>query len=83
MAAPPTSQVGAVAWARQNLFSSISNTLTTIVIIVGLAYLIPALIQWAVTDAVLTVKPSPESLSLIHISEPTRPPSTARMPASA
>ena len=61
MAAPPSSQVGAVAWARQNLFSGIGNTLTTIVIVLGLAYLIPALIQWAVTDAVLTLKPSSES----------------------
>jgi general L-amino acid transport system permease protein len=61
MAAPPTSQVGAAAWARQNLFSSVSNTLTTVVIALALAYLIPAILQWAITDAVLTLKPSAES----------------------
>ena len=37
MAAPPTSQVGPVAWARENLFNGIVNTLTTVVIIVALA----------------------------------------------
>ena len=61
MAAPPTSQVGPVAWARENLFNGIANTLTTVVIIVGLVLLVPALLSWAVTDAVLTLKPSSDS----------------------
>ena len=35
------------------------------------------------TGAVLNSVDSPYTLSLIHISEPTRPPSTSRMPSSA
>ena len=30
MAAPPTTQTGAIAWARQNLFSSVSNSIVTV-----------------------------------------------------
>jgi general L-amino acid transport system permease protein len=61
MAAPPSTQIGPVAWARQNLFSGAANTATTIVIALALAYLIPLILQWAVFDAVLTLKPSSES----------------------
>lgn len=57
MAAPPSTQIGPVAWMRENLFSSIGNSVTTILILAGLAYLIPAILQWAVFDAVLTTKP--------------------------
>ena len=56
MAAPPSTQVGPLAWMRTNLFSSVGNSIVTVVIILGLAYLLPALFQWAVTDAVLTTK---------------------------
>ncbi len=61
MAAPPATQTGAVAWARQNLFSSVSNSIATVAIVVFLVWLLPQLFHWAVTDAVLTVKPSATS----------------------
>lgn len=61
MAAPPITQAGPIAWARSNLFSSIGNTITTIIIALALAYVLPGLWNWAVADAVLTTKPSAHS----------------------
>lgn len=57
MAAPPSTQVGPVAWLRQNLFSNVTNSIVTVVIIAFLAYVLPMLFHWAVTDAVLTTQP--------------------------
>ncbi len=61
MAAPPSTAVGPVAWMRTNLFSSAGNTIVTLVILAFLAYLLPAIYAWAVSDAVLTVRPSETS----------------------
>ena len=60
--APPSSQVRAVAWVRQNLFNGVGNSVVTVVILLFLAMLLPALWRWAVADAVLTLKPSAGSL---------------------
>ncbi|MCB1488704.1 MAG: ABC transporter permease subunit [Bauldia sp.] len=49
---PPRSSVGAVGWARQNLFSSVGNTILTIVGIVLIALILPPIIRWAFIDAV-------------------------------
>jgi len=59
--APPSSQVRAVAWVRQNLFNGVGNSVVTVVILLFLAMLLPALWRWAVADAILTLKPSAES----------------------
>ncbi|MGI9424719.1 MAG: amino acid ABC transporter permease [Hyphomicrobiaceae bacterium] len=61
MAAPPSIAIGPVAWLRTNLFSSWSNAVTTVVLIIFLAYLLPGLYGWAVADAILTVKSDPNS----------------------
>src|SRR5512144_462437 len=48
---PPRSQ-GAVAWLRVNLFSSVFNTVLTLLALGLLAMTIPSVIRWAVVDAV-------------------------------
>ena len=58
---PPITVVGPVAWARNNLFNGLSNTITTIVLLAFLAYVLPMIYGWAIGDAVLTVKPSSDS----------------------
>jgi general L-amino acid transport system permease protein len=49
---PPLFSRGPLAWARQNLFSSISSTLATFVLIALGAWLLPPLIEWATVKAV-------------------------------
>ena len=49
---PPMLSTGPWAWAQQNLFGSIWNTLTTVVIVVVLALIVPPLVEWAFTEAV-------------------------------
>src|SRR5215831_1163694 len=48
---PPASQVGAIGWARRNLFSSPSNTVLTLVALYLLYLIIPPLVNWAIIDA--------------------------------
>jgi general L-amino acid transport system permease protein len=43
----------AVAWLRRNLFSSVGNTVLTLVVAAALALIVPPLFRWAVTDATL------------------------------
>jgi len=48
---PPVSETGVLGWMRANLFSSVANTLLT-VLGVGLLYLVvPPFVRWAVIDA--------------------------------
>ena len=42
----PDSSVGIVPWLRQNLFSSIGNTITTILAIVAIVYLVVTFAPW-------------------------------------
>ena len=49
--APPVSEVGVVAWLRQNLFSTWYNTLLTLLCLWLLWQVVPPLIQWALLDA--------------------------------
>lgn len=58
---PPSNVVGPVAWVRENLFNGLNNTITTIVLLVFLAYVLPLIYSWAIGDAVLTIKPSGDS----------------------
>ena len=50
--APPPSEVGAVGWLRNNLFSSITNTILTLLGIALVAWIVPPLIDWAFIHAV-------------------------------
>jgi general L-amino acid transport system permease protein len=50
--APPILSMGALAWARTNLFSSIGSSLVTIGCVALVAYLLPQLVGWATTHAV-------------------------------
>ena len=49
--AAPSSSVGFLAWMRNNLFSSISNAIVTLLIVAFLAWVIPNLIDWMFISA--------------------------------
>jgi general L-amino acid transport system permease protein len=49
--APPASHIGPLAWARKNLFSSIPNTLLTLLALFLLWKLVPPLLDWLVFSA--------------------------------
>lgn len=48
---PPITTVGAIGWLRQNLFSSWSNVVLTILALYIIYKLVPGVIQWAFIDA--------------------------------
>ena len=50
--APPPSTTGVVGWLRENMFSSITNSILTILSILFLIWLIPSMVQWAFIDGV-------------------------------
>ncbi|WP_348629565.1 amino acid ABC transporter permease [Mesorhizobium sp. Z1-4] len=50
--APPAMASGPVAWVRQNLFSSIPNTVLTLFAIYVIYVIVPPLLQFAFVDAV-------------------------------
>lgn len=49
---PPLLSRGAIAWARANLFSSLSSTLVTFALVALAVWLIPPLIEWATVKAI-------------------------------
>ncbi|MCC7273205.1 MAG: amino acid ABC transporter permease [Alphaproteobacteria bacterium] len=49
---PPLDRVGALRWLRVNLFSGPLNTLLTLVTFGAIALVVPAVLRWAVVDAV-------------------------------
>ena len=49
--APPPSSVGVIGWMRKNLFSSLSNTILTLLALYLLYVLIPPVVQWVFTHA--------------------------------
>jgi general L-amino acid transport system permease protein len=49
---PPRATVGLFGWLRSNLFSSLSNTVLTVLAVAFLAFAIPPVIRWAFFDAV-------------------------------
>ncbi len=51
---PPSLSIGALFWARANLFSSLGSSQTTVVLVALAAYLLPQLVAWATTHAVWT-----------------------------
>ena len=48
---PPITQIGLLAWVRQNLFSSPFNTILTLFCLWLLYLSVPPLVQWAILDA--------------------------------
>ncbi len=50
--APPINESGVLGWMRKNLFSSIPNTILTLLALYILYLIIPGMIQWVLTDAV-------------------------------
>ncbi|TSJ61967.1 amino acid ABC transporter permease [Starkeya sp. 3C] len=51
---PPVRRVGAIGWMRENLFSSVLNTMLTIVGILAVLWLVPPLVRFMLIDAVWT-----------------------------
>jgi general L-amino acid transport system permease protein len=49
--APPLRIRGPILWLRRNLFSSAGNTITTLLVVLFLAWVIPPVIRWAFIDA--------------------------------
>ncbi len=49
--APPSTSIGALAWLRQNLFSSPFNTILTLLCLWLLYEVVPPLLRWAILDA--------------------------------
>jgi general L-amino acid transport system permease protein len=43
-----------VHWLRRNLFSSISSTLLTLLVVVAFALIIPPVFNWAIADATIS-----------------------------
>ncbi|MBW4466465.1 MAG: amino acid ABC transporter permease [Pegethrix bostrychoides GSE-TBD4-15B] len=56
--APPLNQIGAAAWAKKNLFSSVSNTILTIVSGLVLIWVVLTLLIWGFTQADWRVIPA-------------------------
>ena len=52
VSAPPSSTIGPVAWMREHLFSSISNTILTLIGVYLIYLVVPPLLNFAIFDAV-------------------------------
>ncbi len=50
--APPTEKIAVLRWMKENLFSSISNSILTLLLAGALVAWLPGLIQWAFIDPV-------------------------------
>ena len=48
---PPVIDAGALGWLRKNLFSSVGNSITTILVVAFLVWLISWLVTWALLNA--------------------------------
>jgi len=44
---PPASEIGVLGWLRANLFSSIGNSLLTLLTLVGLYFIVVGVVRWA------------------------------------
>jgi len=55
---PPPATSGPIGWLRANLFSSVFNTVLTVLAVAFLALAIPPVVRWAVFDAVWTAASS-------------------------
>jgi general L-amino acid transport system permease protein len=48
---PPVTEVGVIGWLRHNLFSSIGNTILTLIALYLIYLVVPPLIDWAIISA--------------------------------
>ena len=48
---PPASEVGALGWAKTNLFSSVFNSILTVVSAIFIAYVVFGLLSWALVPS--------------------------------
>jgi general L-amino acid transport system permease protein len=48
---PPTASIGVIGWLRANLFSSVLNTILTLVAIYAIVSVVPGMVKWALVDA--------------------------------
>ncbi len=55
--AAPRREVGVIGWLRTNLFSSLGNTLITVIVVALLAWMIPKAFGWLVVNAVWGAQP--------------------------
>lgn len=51
---PPMAVSGPIVWMRENLFSSVGNTILTLVALYLIYLIVPGLINWALIDAIWT-----------------------------
>jgi general L-amino acid transport system permease protein len=58
--APPTVETGALGWMRKNLFSSWGNGITTIVLVLAVAWILSNFLHWAVFTATFDAKSGAE-----------------------
>ena len=49
---PPASESGVIGWMRQNLFSSVSNAIFTLIAILLIYMIVPGFLQWSIFDAI-------------------------------
>ena len=58
--APPVDDSGLFGWIRKNLFSSWGNGITTVVLIVAMAWILSWFLEWAVFTANFTASTGSE-----------------------
>ncbi len=58
--APPTDDSGVLGWVRKNLFSSWGNGVTTVVLLVAIAWILNWFLEWAVFTANFTASSGSE-----------------------
>ena len=58
--APPVDESGVIGWARKNLFSSWGNGITTVVLIVGVVWILSWFLEWALFTANFTASTGSE-----------------------
>ncbi|MBL8674260.1 MAG: amino acid ABC transporter permease [Rhodospirillales bacterium] len=51
---PPRGETGAIGWARKNLFNGWGNGITTIVLVVGIGWLLWGILDWGLFRAVFS-----------------------------
>ena len=49
---PPSEAIPLLKWLRDNFFGSVGNTITTLIFLAFLVYVLPAFVRWAFVDAV-------------------------------
>jgi general L-amino acid transport system permease protein len=58
--APPVTETGAIGWIRKNLFSSWGNSITTVVLLVAVGWILSNFLHWALFTATFDAKSGQE-----------------------